>query len=508
MTGRQDQALADAKSALELSNRVPHQALELANSALKYASEGDWETQAYAYAALGSCYASLGRHDEATRHVNEAQKIAFELRLTYVLARIHQARGWVAYTQDNSVLAFSDWQIAFDYFQQIRDMRGTAWIMMHYAANYASLGLIDHCIRCQISALDIVRTLGDADALLELKVDLAKSYVTKAWEKTFIGDKGFSQIDAQIASSLLLDVLSEKLEDFAPSLVEMAFQYLGESLLIQGKPDHALPNLQIALKFSMKNGHFSSEARVQGATGYAYYLCGNLEKSVELLTDSIDTAPDATSMSDMALIHFWQSQVLEKSQNPLSSLTSLRAAIEFEKRVHLSRMERWARVHDLTLGINPSLVSIETISCHENDWVYSEADITNHLDSVKNLLKEDPHTGVLSKTEALESSLSKGCTFATIFEIQNLDHINRKFERAVGDEVLRHVAIVLMANNSENSVVGRFSGNEFFVGSSEDKLEATMKALNKFPWLAIDPELSVRIAYRRVMPNKPHLLAA
>jgi hypothetical protein len=65
-----------------------------------------------------------------------------------------------------------------------------------------------------------------------------------------------------------------------------------------------------------------------------------------------------------------------------------------------------------------------------------------------------------------------------------------------------------MANNSENSVVGRYSGNEFFVGSIEDKLEPTMKALNKFPWLAIDPELTVRIAYRRVMPNMPHLLAA
>ena len=94
MTGRQVQALDDAKSALELSNRVPNQALELANSALKFANDGDWETQAYAFAALGSCYASLGRYDEANRHVNEAQKLAFELRLTYVLARIHQARGW------------------------------------------------------------------------------------------------------------------------------------------------------------------------------------------------------------------------------------------------------------------------------------------------------------------------------------------------------------------------------------------------------------------------------
>ncbi len=508
MTGRQDQALADAKSALELSNRVPSQALELANSALKFASDGDWETQAYAYAALGSSYASLGRYEEATRHVNEAQKIAFELRLTYVLARIHQARGWVAYSQDNSVLAFSDWQIAFDYFTQIRDLRGTAWIMMHYAANYASLGLLDHCIRCQISALDIVRTLGDSETLIELKVELARSYVSKAWDKTFIGDKGFSHIDAQIATAILLDVLTNKLDNFAPSLVERAFQALGESLLIQSKPEQALPNLQLALRASTRNGHFSSEARVQGATGYAYHLCGDNLKAKALLADSLKSAPDATSMSDMALINLWQSKVFENSGSHLESLSSLRNAVEFEKRVHQSRMERWARVHDLTLGINTSLVSVESISCHENDWVYGDVDLSDHLQQVQILLKEDPLTGVLSNVEALELANAQSFETAFIFEIQNLDQINRKFERTVGDEVLRNVASVLMSTYSAPSIVGRYSGNEFFVATNEDKLEQVSSALNKFPWLAIDPELSVRVVHRRVTPNKPHLLAA
>lgn len=508
MTGRQDHALADAKSALELSNRVPNQALELANSALKFAGDGDWETQAYAYAALGSCYASLGRHEEANRHVNEAQKIAFELRLTYVLARIHQARGWVAYTQDNPVLAFSDWQIAFDYFQQIRDMRGTAWIMMHYAANYASLGLIDLCIRCQFSALEIVTAQVDSDTLVELKVGLAQSYVAKAWEQTFVGEKGHSVVDAQIATAILLDVLKERLEAFSPALVERAFHALGEALLIQVRPEEALPNLKLALTSSTHNGHYSSEARIQGATGYAYYLCGDYDSATRFLSQAIQSAPEATSLSDLALIHLWQAQILENIGNHRESLASLYHATQYEKLVHFSRMERWSRIHDLTLGINSSLVSVESVSSQENEWIYTNQELATHQSLVIGYMKGDSLTGVHDKAEALELAKEQTFEFAAIFEIQNLEYVNRKFERSLGDEVLRNVASVLVANLPPNAIIGRYSGNEFFVSSNEDRFDTLMKAFSKFPWLAIDPELSVRIAYRRVLPGQPHLLAA
>jgi tetratricopeptide (TPR) repeat protein len=508
MTGRQDHALTDAKSALELSNRVPNQALELANSALKFAGEGDWETQAFAYAALGSCYASLGRHEEAIRHVNEAQKIAFELRLTYVLARIHQARGWVAYTQDNSVLAFSDWQIAFDYFQQIRDMRGTAWIMMHYAANYASLGLIDLCIRCQVSALEIVNAQVDSDTLVELKVGLAQSYVAKAWDRSFVGDKGLSVVDAQIATAIILDILTERLDALSPAVVEKAFHTLGESLLIQEKPEEALPNLKLALTSSTHNGHYSSEARVQGATGYAYYLCNDHDSARQFLSQAIQSAPAATSLSDLALIHLWQAQVLESCGSHNESLASLRHAIQYDKRVHYSRLERWSKIHDLTLGISASLVSAESVAFQENEWIYTKQELDSHQSLVNDYMKGDPLTGVHNKAEALGLVKDLSFQFAAIFEIQNLEYINRKFERSVGDEVLRNVASVLVANLPPSAIVGRYSGNEFFVACDEDRLDALMMAFNKFPWLAIDPELSVRIAYRRVLPGKPHLLAA
>ena len=508
MTGRQDQALSDAKSALELSNRIPNRALELANSALSYAHEGDWETQAYAYAALGSCYASLGRCDEATRHVNEAQKPAFELRLTYVLARIHQARGWVAYIQGNAVLAFSDWQIAFDYFQQIRDLRGTAWILMHYAQNYTMLGLLDHSIRCQISAIDIVKTLSDAETYFELKVSLAQSYISKAWSKSFVGDKGFSVFDAQIATSLLLDVLRSELDSLSPILVEQAFQGLGEALLIQGNATEALPNLKIAYDMSTRNGGYDSEAKVLGATGYAYHLEGEPQNALQIIRQSIETAPEATSILDMALIHHWYSIVLEANEEPVLALESLRKATELEQRANFERMERWSKVHDMTLGIDKALVSVESIGLKENGWLYSENDLIQHSSFIQKMLTDDTLTGVRSKEETLGLLNDQGMPFAAVFEVQNLDIINRNFGRRVGDEVLRNFASILAACFPNESIVGRYTGNEFIVALWVDEFDRALTAINRFPWLAINPDMNVIVGLRRVQPDRPHLLAA
>ena len=104
--------------------------------------------------------------------------------------------------------------------------------------------------------------------------------------------------------------------------------------------------------------------------------------------------------------------------------------------------------------------------------------------------------------------MEKGLPFAAIFEISDMDKINARFGRRVGDEVLRNTASVLVATLSKESVVGRYSGNEFFVATSSDAYDEVIQAIRRFPWLAIDPELSVRVVYRRVNPGKPHLLAA
>ncbi len=508
MMERREHALSDAKSALEMSNRIPYQALELANSALSAAKPEDEETHAYAFAALGSCYASLGRNEEASRHINEAQRLAFELRLTYVMARIHQARGWIAYSQGNSVMAFSDWQIAFDYFQQIRDIRGTAWILMHYAANYGKLGLIDHSIRCQISALDLVLALEDTATLIELWIRLAQSYLSKAWQRVLVGDIGFAIFDSQIATAILFRVLDDHFEAFSPRSVEKAFHALGEAFLIQNRPVDALPNLKVALSSSTHGGHYSSEARIMAAIGYAIYLSGDNASALDHIDEALQTAPDATPIEDLAIIHHWSSIVHEGAGDASAALKSLRICAELEQKAQQDRMERWAKVHDMTLGIGQALVSIEWIAEQENGWVFVDRQVQQHRARIDKVLRDDPLTSVLNRAEAVDQMSKKDPAYAVVFEILGMDRINEKFGRSVGDEVLRNAASVLIATMPEGSIIGRFSGSEFVVASESDAFESAKRALNAFPWLAIDPELNVRVDYRRVQPLRPHILAA
>ncbi|MBS1701453.1 MAG: diguanylate cyclase [Armatimonadetes bacterium] len=508
MTERQEQALSDAKSALELSNRIPYQALELANSALNFAHDDDTETQAFAFAALGSSYASLGRFEEAARHIGEAQKLAFELRLTYVIARIHQARGWIAYAQGNSVLAFSDWQIAFDYFQQIRDMRGTAWILMHYGANYCSLGLLDHSIRCQVSALELVTLLDDTATQIDLRISLARTYVEKAWQRSFVGDKGFSYYDAQIATAIVLKVLDQYANDLTPLAMEQAYHSLGEAFLIQDRPEEALQNLQIALEASTHGGHYSSEARIQGAIGYAHFLCGNSNEARRFLASAIDEAPDATPVDDMALIQLFNSSVLEGERNYRAAMLAMRKSAELEQKAQQSRMTRWAKVHDMTLGIGQALVPVETIAQQENGWIFTERQIERHHSRVETMLRYDPLTAVLNQNEALAQASSNHFEVAAIFEVTNMGLINEKFGRTAGDEVLRNIATILVASLPRDAVIGRYSGNEFFVATHANDFEKIDAAIKRFPWLAIDQELSVHVNRRLVQPEKPNILAA
>lgn len=508
MSERREQALKDAKSALEMSNRVPYQALELANAALNASNNDDDETAAYAFAALGSCYACLGRNDEASRHIGEAQKLAFELRLTYVMARVHQARGWIAYCEGNSVTAFSDWQIAFDYFQQIRDIRGTAWILMHYADNYATLGLIDHSIRCQTSALELVLALDDTATLIDLWNSLAKSYLTKAWQKVLVGETGFAVFDSQIATAITLKTMERFDDYFTPRSIEESFHTLGEAFLIQNRPQDALTNLKIALASATKGGHYSSEARIQGAIGYAIHLTGDSHSALDHLEEALQCAPKETPIEHLAIIQKWYSVVLEGSGEHAKALSALRKSSELDQQAQVERMERWAKVHDMTLGISQALVSVEWIAEQENGWVFTEYQLEKHLTRIDQVLRHDPLTSVLNRAEAIDEIQAQGFEEAAVFEVPNLDSINAKFGRKVGDEILRNVASVLVATAPTGSIIGRFSGNEFLVSYNSDCFGSLDRALASFPWMAIDPEVNVRFNYRRVQPARPHVLAA
>jgi tetratricopeptide (TPR) repeat protein len=509
MSEQQEQALADAKSALELSARVPNRAVELANTALLYSKPGCTLTQAHAFAALGSAYTATGRFDEAIRYLHEAMNLAFENRLTHITARVHQARGWISYENGNPVEAFSDWQAALEYFRQVRDTRGVSWILMHYAASYETLGLIDHAIQCRVSAMDIAEQLNDNDAKYEQRIVLGATYLKRAWHHMILGEQGFAIIDAQVATSLTLGVIAKAQDDLSPQSLELAYRTLGESLILQRRTHDGLRNLYQALDASVRVGGYKSEARLQGAIGYAYFLDGQFDKACTSLAHAIEDAPSATCQEDHFILHRWYAQALQASKRHEDALAELWKAIEIESQLKQERTHYWSKMHDFTIGVNESLRDAIYVKQRENDWVFHEDELEAHCQRLAKLATTDPITHTLNRTAGLSELASRSYLHVAIFDITNLDYINGRFDRRVGDEVLANTASAIASAFGDQALICRFSGSEILVASDQtERFDVALQSVSGFPWIAIDPDLNVSITSRFVNPNQPHLLAA
>jgi tetratricopeptide (TPR) repeat protein len=510
MNEQQEQALSDAKSALEMSARVPHRAIEVANSALLFAKSGDHSTQAYGFAALGCAYTSLNRFEEATRFLNESLHLAIESRLSNVTARIHQARGWIAHQQGNPVQAFADWQTALEYFRQVRDVRGICWILMHYAVSYTSLGLIDHSIQCRVSALDLVDQAFDKETEFEIRIGLADSYLERAWNRTLVNDNGFAIIDAQIATSLVLDVIARSQDDLNPLALGIAYRVLGESLVLQHRTDAGIANIHQSREFSVRVGGYRSEARLQGIIGFAKFIDGKFEDAISHLEQAIHEAHEITTVKDLVLIHHWYAKALEANGDTQQALKVLWKTVELENQLQNHRLDYWGQMHDFTIGLNDSLRDAVYVSQRENDWYFSDDQLDRHAEHLEHVSKIDLVSGAFNRTYGLSQVNSQSFSRTAIYDISNLELINGRFGRRTGDQVLKNAVSAIASNFDDRTVLVRFSGTEILVASNQsaEVFKQAVETIQNFPWIAIDPELTVSVRKRFVNPDRPNLLAA
>lgn len=497
MTERQQQALADAKLALDISNRSPKRALELAHNALSFDNSGEGIIQAHALAAYGSAYASLGLYEEASRYIHQAQSVAFENRLTHVMARIHQARGWLSLSQGDPVAAFSDWQIAVDYFQQVRDLRGTAWILLHYAENYSTLGLEDHAIRCKASALELSECLGEPESIAELQLSMAHSYVSRAWGRFFIHENDFCIVDAQIAAAIVLAVL-ERPDLLSPRWLESAYHLLGESMVLLQRPQEALPNLSVALEAASKNGQFVTEARVRGAIGYAHWQLGNTDLASQYLEEALAETTNDTPNQDQLAITLWLAKVVESSNDYQRGLQLLWRGLEIESQMHQKKLQFWSNVHDHTLGLGQALRPQDWVTERENHWALSEKKLADHQTGLPLLRVTDPLTGLINRS----AFAAEAWPHAFLVSIVGLDAVNSKFGRTAGDEVLKSAASILAASLLDGTTIARWSGDTFAVASDEISQNIIDAAFQRYPWKSICPGIKLSLVFSPFAEDK------
>jgi tetratricopeptide (TPR) repeat protein len=249
---------------------------------------------------------------------------------------------------------------------------------MHYAESYSTLGLLDHAIRCRISALEIVDQLGDRESEDDLRVSLAQVYVRRAWARKQVGETGYALVDAQIGTSLLLKVLEQRSSELSPNSYEAAFRALGEAFLLQNRPLDAMANFKQAAEASTRLGGFRTEARIQGLIGYTRFLLGDVSAAKDQIVAAIIHAPASTSSDDLACLHQWLAEVCENSDDYQGAIRALWKALEFDKQIQIQRSDYWAHMHDFTIGLNETLLDDSQVMLHETGWTYSEDQVRAH----------------------------------------------------------------------------------------------------------------------------------
>ncbi|HEY8880546.1 MAG TPA: GGDEF domain-containing protein [Roseateles sp.] len=104
-------------------------------------------------------------------------------------------------------------------------------------------------------------------------------------------------------------------------------------------------------------------------------------------------------------------------------------------------------------------------------------------DKLRRLATIDELTGVLNRRGlegALEDFEAEGGGIALIvLDIDHFKHVNDRWGHAVGDEVLRRVAAIVVSNLRATDVIGRWGGEEFLVACRSRHLEDAARLAEK-----------------------------
>jgi diguanylate cyclase (GGDEF)-like protein len=151
-------------------------------------------------------------------------------------------------------------------------------------------------------------------------------------------------------------------------------------------------------------------------------------------------------------------------------------------------------------------------------------DLAEENERVGQAATEDPLTG-LGNRRKLDAALRELTTTPStptcllFIDLDRFKHVNDTFSHAVGDEVLKAVAMILQRESRERDVVARYGGDEFVVMLRGAPLrtgahvgERIRKAVAAHPWGRIAPGLqarvSVGVAEHRIGMTYEQLMAA
>lgn len=475
-----DAALLEARALVEAARvaRIAGQhrlGVEHASRALVLTGEGGHRgVRAAALSILALNEFRLGDSEAAALHGQQALPLLRRAKdaaeRTRVLCTLVMAHNEMGLHTDSLNFATQ----AIESARQAHDPSLMSWALNRASLTYGELGDPQRAEPLMIQALDIAREIRGEEEMFSALNNLSSNLLQAA--KALAGEAQVATIDRAIAygnEALQLAEASGNAHREAVSLSNLA------SAFVQlGQYDRALPYIDRQEALSTQNGYRSMVLLASLSRAELARYRGQLDEATRLYRHVLDHAHGTDDHDMVRELHQGLYEVCKQQGDFEGALRHLEAVLPLEREAMRQRADRQAR-----LLINR--IEIENMQAAA-DRARSEADVQRlraaALESENQRLAdraielgrhamEDQLTGLANRRRVehelpLHLEAARKRTSPLSLAAIDLDHfkqVNDRFGHAVGDDVLRAIAQMLLNNTRSTDLVARMGGEEFIV---------------------------------------------
>lgn len=281
---------------------------------------------------------------------------------------------------------------------------------------------------------------------------------------------------------------------------------LAESFTLMGEPARALVLLAdwASRHPNAVRRHWSHQ---RDSLGQVYLAMGQPLQAVEAFEAALR---DCESDVFRAVIAEHLSTALERCGRWQEALARYREFHALQIRVSAERAQRSARVAVTRLDI-------ERERARARQLASSNSELRRRAEDLARQASEDALTGLPNRREVDRLlALRPLATTLALIDVDHFKRVNDTFSHAVGDAVLRQLALIMRTSCRPRDVAARLGGEEFVVlydvnADAESAAERLRRSVEAFDWGLVAPGLrvtvSIGLAGAAEVSDGPDLLA-
>jgi len=360
---------------------------------------------------------------------------------------------------------------------------------------YFAMQRYDQALVCFERALQTARSLEDRVAEGAMLDAVACVYGCQASAPAIRADKSAMEALLNKALRLWEEAMSIARETKHRRNLAAVVANEAEALVLFGRPEDALTLLQCwkvnpAVDLPRVIWH------LRDTEGVVLMRLGRHAKAIVKLTEALHYADSGVQKMNA---HGHLSEAFELAGDLASALAHHKSFHQFYKQVASEAAQRSASVAAVRLATNEA--NAMAIAAHDRaeQLALSNDQLSRRADDLMQLSLEDPLTGLANRRmmDKLLKIDAHGFAFAML-DVDHFKRINDGWSHAVGDEVLKQLAVLMRRCCRASDTPVRCGGEEFAILLRHLNEEGTLLAAERirqtieaFDWTSIAPGLAI-----------------